>query len=170
MKSKYTAKFLVDEGGSSTFYRLKESNTIGFKEFASKKDAQFAYKTQKKLAKFGLAPKVYSKLIRIHIEFKRDNYEWYEKTGWGFLTQIVKIHKRLSRQKIQNLVDNIYKKTKLKFWDCHEYNIGIYRNKYLCIDTGEESFDGDCNTWGMENPGPKCYECGKYTCKCGWGF
>lgn len=168
MISKYTAIFLSDEGGSASFYHLKETKNIGFKEFHSKKDAIFAYKIQKKLSRLGLAPKLYGKICKIKIDFK-DVYgnEWTENTGWGFLTQIVKISKRLSRKKIQELVDKIYKKTKLSFWDCHHYNIGTYRNKYLCIDTGKESFDPDCNAWGFgDYPGPKCKQCQKYTCKC----
>lgn len=171
MKTKFTAKFLTDEGGSAGFYTLKESKTIGFKEFLSKKDATFAHKTQQKLARLGLAPKVYSKICRIKIERRFFNGDrWFESTGWGFLTQIVKTRKRLSRQKIQKLVDDIHKKTKLSFWDCHEYNIGVYKNKYLCIDTGKESFDSSCDSWGMGTPGPLCRECNKYTCKCDWNF
>lgn len=168
MKTNFTAKILKDEGGSSVFYSLKESKTIGFKEFHSKQKAEYAYKIQKKLAKFGLAPKVYGKICKIKIETK-DYFgdRWIDYSGWGFLTQIVRISKKLSRKKIQKLVDDIHKKAKLSFWDCHEYNIGVYRNKYVCIDTGKESFDSDCNSWGMENPGPLCKECKKYSCKCG---
>lgn len=165
-KTKFTAKFLTDEGGSAGFYILKESKTIGFKEFNSKPNAEYAYKIQKKLAKLGLAPKVYGKICKL--EFADYNEHTY--TGWGFLTQIVKISKRLSRQKIQKLVNDIRKKARLSFWDCHEYNIGVYRNKYVCIDTGKESFDENCNAWGMENPGPLCKECNKYTCKCEGDF
>ena len=166
-QTKYTAKFLSGEGGSAGFYRLKESKSLGFKEFGSKKDANFAYKIQLKLAKLGLAPKVYGKVCKIKVDI-HENYS--EPTGWGFITQIVKIRKRLSRSKIQHLVDNIRKKAKLDFWDCHEYNIGIHNNKYVCIDTGKESFDGLCNVWGNNNPGPLCTDCNKYNCKCEWEF
>lgn len=166
-KTKFTAKFLTDEGGSASFYILKESKTLGFKEFRSKKDAIFAYKTQQKLSRLGLAPKVHGEVCRIKVRVYDD---CFTSTGWGFITQIVKTTKRLSRQKIQKLVNDIRKKAKLSFWDCHEYNIGIYRNKYVCIDTGKESFDENCNAWGMENPGPLCKECNKYTCKCEGDF
>lgn len=163
MKTKYTAKFLTDEGGSASFYILKESKTLGFKEFNSKPQAEYAYKIQKKLARLGLAPKVYGKICKLKFANCDDYY-----TGWGFLTQIAKIRKKLSRKKIQELVDNIHKKAKLLFWDCHEYNIGILNNKYVCIDTGRESFDSICNSWGNMNPGPFCKECGKHSCSCGW--
>lgn len=161
-KSKYTAKFMTDEGGSSCFYILKESKNLGFKEFDSKKTANICYKNQLKLSKLGLAPKVYGKVCKIDM----DCYDYIGSTGWGFITQIVKIRKKLSHKKIQQLVDDIYTKTKLKFWDCHEYNIGVYRNKYVCIDTGPESFDQDCNIWGMENPGPFCSDCNNFICSC----
>jgi hypothetical protein len=164
MKTKYTAKFLIDEGGSAGFYTLKESKTIGFKEFNSRAKAKYAYKIQKKLSKLGLAPKVYSKICRLN--FSDDSIKC--RTGWGFLTQIVKIRKKLSLKKIQQLVDDIAKKAKLYFWDCHEYNIGIYRNRYVCIDTGKESFDPLSNAWGSINPGPLCVECNEYGCACDW--
>ena len=67
-------------------------------------------------------------------------------------------------------MQNIEKKTKLKFWDCHYYNMGyIKRNnkaKLVCIDTGSESFNRDADAWGMGTPGPKCNYCNKYQCNC----
>lgn len=165
-KSKYTAKFMTDEGGSSCFYILKESKNLGFKEFDCKEKANSAYKIQVKLSKLGLSPKVYGKVCKIDM----DCYDHIGSTGWGFITQIVKIRKKLSHKKIQQLVDNIRKKTKLSFWDCHEYNIGILNKQYVCIDTGKESFDSLSDAWGMGTPGPFCSECNKYSCKCDyWG-
>ena len=70
MKNKYTAVFLMDEGGSASFYSLKETKTIAFKEFRSKSDANFSYRIQKKLNKFGLAPKIYGKICKIKIDFE----------------------------------------------------------------------------------------------------
>lgn len=170
MKSKYIATFLSDEGGSSGFYLLKQSKTLGFKEFSSWSIANTAYKTQKKLAKFGLSPKVYGKVCKIKIECKSYNGQTsYVSSGWGFITQKAKVRKKLPLKKIQQLVDDIHKKTKLKFWDCHHYNIGTYRNKYLCIDTGPESFDINCNAWSNNNPGPICKNCNKCLCNC-WSF
>lgn len=167
MRTKFSIKYLTDEGGSAGFYSLEESETIGFKEFSSKTKANYAYKTQKKLAKLGLAPKVYGKIRRFQIKGQHHNgLLWTDYTGWGFITQKVKITKKLSRKKIQDLVNKIYKKTKLKFWDCHEYNIGIVNKKYVCIDTGKESFDSLSDAWGMGTPGPFCNECNKYNCLC----
>ena len=166
-KSKYTAKFMTDEGGSSCFYILKESKTLGFKEFDCKEKANSAYKIQVKLSQLGLSPKVYGKVCKINIETRDFNGDAYlVSSGWGFITQKVKVKKRLSLKKIQKLVDDIKQKAELSFWDCHEYNIGIYRNKYVCIDTGKESFHYNCDAWGLGSPGPLCPDCNKVTCNC----
>lgn len=161
---KYTIAYHTDEGSSAQFYRIVESRTLGFKEYGSKQRANYAYKIQKQLSSFGLAPKVYGKICKLKIK------NWDELSGWGYITQKVRCNQRLSRKKIQDLVDKIYAKTGLKFWDCHDYNIGVYRDRYLCIDTGKESFDIDCNAWGMCDPGPRCSDCNKFNCKCEWGY
>lgn len=168
MSKKYSIEFLESEGGSAQFYSIIGHKKIGFKEFANKRLAQKSYSVQKKLAKLGLAPKVYGNLRKL--PFKGTPY----KSNWGYVTQVVDVGMRVSLKKIQNLVDQIYSKTKLKFWDCHEYNVGkIGRgkdSKLVIIDTGPESFTSNANAWGNENPGPKCSECCKLNCKCDWGF
>lgn len=160
-----------DEGGSAEFYRINGSKTLGFKQFGSKKSATSAYDKQKLLSKFGLAPKVYGKVCKLKIEIT-DRYTDY--TNWGYVTEKAKIlnenvmKKRLKQ--IQGLVENIQKKTKLKFWDCHYYNVGYVKRKnkakLVCIDTGKESFISDANAWGFSEPGPKCNYCNKYQCGC----
>lgn len=168
-------KYTIDcdafsEGGSAEFYNIKESKTIGFKQFASKKYANRAYNKQKLLSKFGLAPKVYGRVSKLEI---KDGPVIY-KTNWGFITERAKIVNENSwvkkLDKIQNLVDTIHQKTGLKFWDCHYWNVGyIKRNnkaKLVCIDTGNESFNRDCDAWGNGTPGPKCNYCNKYLCNC----
>lgn len=167
---KYTIlcnEFGYDEGGSAEFYQIKENKNLGFKQFRNKKFANAAYNKQKLLSRFGLAPKVYSKVTKL-------TYEWGEKTNWGYITEKARIadeevmKKRL--REIQSLVENIHKKTKLKFWDCHYWNVGyVKRNnkaKLVCIDTGIESFNPDSNAWGFSDPGPKCNYCNRYQCYC----
>lgn len=166
-----------DEGGSAEFYHIKEDKNLGFKQFRNKKFANAAYNKQKLLSKFGLAPKVYGKVCRLEIKienFAGEQYLYSDYTNWGYVTEkarlaIERVMKKRLRE-IQSLVQNIEKKTKLKFWDCHYYNVGyIKRNnkaKLVCIDTGSESFDADCNAWGFSNPGPKCNYCNKYNCYC----
>ena len=159
-----------EEGGCAEFYWIKEDKTLGFKQFGSKKIATIAYNKQKLLSKFDLAPKVIGKITRLH-------YEWGDETNWGYITERAKIldenimKKRL--RDIQNLVESIEKKTKLRFWDCHYWNVGyVKRNnkaKLVCIDTGPESFNSDANAWGFGNPGPKCNYCKRYQCYCSEG-
>jgi hypothetical protein len=167
-----------DEGGSAEFYPIKNHTTLGFKQFRSKKYAINAYNKQKLLAKYGLSPQVHGKICRLEIKienFAGEKYTYTDLTGWGYITEKAKIFdekimkKRLPQ--IQDLVENIEKKTKLKFWDCHYYNMG-YVNRYnkaklVCIDTGNESFERHSNAWGYSTPGPKCGYCLQYQCKCG---
>lgn len=160
----------VDEGASAEFYNISKQKILGFKQFRNKKTAISAWKKQKLLSRYNLAPKVYSKLCRLPIVI--DDIQ--EQTNWGFITEKAKLigEKLMSKRmrQIQDLVDSIYEKTGLKFWDCHYWNVGyIKRNnklKLVCIDTGTESFLRDCNAWGFNFPGPKCTSCKRYQCIC----
>jgi exopolyphosphatase/pppGpp-phosphohydrolase len=166
---KYTIKNDIhyDEGGSAEFYLIKENESLGFKQFGSKRSATTAYNKQKLLSKYNLAPKIIGKITKL-------KYEWGDDTDWGYVTERAKVldekvmNKRL--KDIQNLVETIENKTRLRFWDCHYYNIGyVKRNnkaKLVCIDTGPESFNRDANAWGMATPGPKCGYCNRYCCNC----
>jgi hypothetical protein len=166
-----------DEGGSAEFYYIKEDKNLGFKQFRNKKFANAAYNKQKLLSRFGLAPKVYGKVCKLEIKVTiggYGNYSYIDHTNWGYVTEKARLadeevmKKRL--REIQSLVQSIEKKTKLKFWDCHYYNMGyVKRNnkaKLVCIDTGPESFDSGANAWGFGKPGPKCDYCNRYQCRC----
>ena len=160
----------IDEGGSAEFYNIDKQKILAFKQFRNKSSAISAWKKQKLLSKYHLAPKVFSKLCKLPII--SDN--WREDSNWGFITEKARIvcetimKKRISQ--IQELVENIQKKTGLKFWDCHYYNVGYVKrankSKLVCIDTGPESFLRDCNAWGFNFPGPKCNSCKRYQCIC----
>lgn len=161
------------EGGYCQFYPIKHKSSLGFKEFASKKHAKYAYQVQKKLSQYDLAPKLYTSVCKL--KFDQDNSGWIpEYSNWGFVTEIAKPIKYTTNirklRTIQKLVDDIYQKTKLKFWDCHFSNMGLVNRdgatKLVCIDTGKESFDGNSNAWGLTDPGPKCGYCLKYNCQC----
>ena len=161
-----------DEGGYCQVYPIKDKKGLVFKEFRNKKKAQESYRYHKKLAKFDLAPKIYSTICKLEFAKEDDLYQ-PEPSDWGYITELAKTHTantKISMLDIQSLVDEIYSKTGLKFWDCHWYNVGLVKRgkkkKVVCIDTGKESFDPLCNAWGNENPGPKCGYCDKYRCKC----
>jgi hypothetical protein len=164
----------INEGGSAEFYPIYGYKNLGFKQFSSKKEANYAYQKQKLLSSLGLAPKVIGKVCKLNIDL---GY-YKDKTNWGFITERARIltEKTFSKkiQDIQNLVDNIQEKTQLKFWDCHYYNLGYVKRKnkakLVCIDTGKESFSPLCNAWGNQNPGPKCDYCDKYQCNCSEGY
>lgn len=154
-------------GGYCTLYTISRFPNLAFKEFTSKSRAAYARKIQMKLSKMNLAPKVYSKLCKMKYEVLFPD----QQSGWGYITEVAKtIDKNPSLCKIQRLVDDIYDKTKLKFWDSHSANIGYIiregKRKLVCIDTGKETWDGYANYWQNSDPGPKCSYCLKYQCKC----
>lgn len=162
-----------EEGGSCQFYPIKNRKTLGFKEFSSKKKAHFAHKTQKILSQYDLAPKLYTSVCKL--KFAKDPTGWIPAfSDWGFVTEIaqpMKFTTNIRKLKlVQKLVDDIFDKANLKFWDCHFSNMGIVYRKNIstlvCIDTGKESFDGYSNAWGLADPGPKCNYCLSYDCEC----
>lgn len=167
---KYIINQMSAEGGSVEFYAIKNHRYLGFKQFRNKHSATYAYDKQKLLSKLGLAPKVYGKVCKLIIK----NRYYTGISGWGYITERAKTvkEKTISKQlaALQKLVEDIHTKTKLKFWDCHPYNLGyITRNnktKLVCIDTGSESFNSDNDAWGRGKPGPKCDTCQQFNCSC----
>jgi hypothetical protein len=160
------------EGGYCQVYPIKKNKKLVFKEFYNKKRAEEAYGYNKLLAEFDLAPKIYSKVCRLHFA---DDGDWRpeEPSDWGYISEYAKTYSpnnKIRMSSIQKLVNDIYNKTQLKFWDCHWYNVGLVSRgsskKLVCIDTGKESFSGIANAWGFADPGPKCSYCNKYQCKC----
>ena len=171
-----------DSGGYCDFLPIRHYPDLGFKSFKRKDKAQQALDCQKKLAQFDLAPVPITDLCKIPYYFDPKILAvWTPSettTGWGFVTEKARLinykyidnNKNPYLHKIQDLVDNIWEKTRLKFWDCHEHNVGYIkrgRKKYfVCIDTGKESFHPQSNAWGFAEPGPKCCYCNRYQCKC----
>jgi hypothetical protein len=163
---------IYNEGGFAQFYSIINKPNLGFKEFRNKKKALESYTIQNKLSKFDLAPKIIGDICRLSFIATMDCPSMV--SGWGYITEkalVCEYDKDIrSLKSIQDLVNRIYQKTKLKFWDCHYWNIGLIerkgKNKLVCIDTGKESFDGYANAWGFSSPGPKCCYCNKYQCRC----
>jgi len=159
--------YYSDNGGYCTLFKILNEPSLGFKEFISKSRANHARKIQLKLSKLNLAPKVHSKICKM-------TYEGFfpgKRSGWGYVTELAKTgNKKVKLWKIQRLVDTIYDRTKLKFWDCHWANLGYIiregKRKLVCIDTGKETWDGYANYFGNTDPGPKCSYCLRYQCKC----
>jgi hypothetical protein len=158
-----------DEGGSCQVYPIKNYTKLLFKEFRSKKNALESFCIHKKLAKFDLASKVYSEVCKLNFSQEEDVL-FDQISNWGYITEKAKVYDKVPLDQIQSLVEKIYNKTGLNFWDCHYYNVGFVRRsqkfKLVCIDTGKESFLRDSNAWGFNFPGPKCNYCDQYRCKC----
>lgn len=165
-----------DSGGSCDVMPIRNHPDLVFKSFRYKHKAKEAYNNQNKLSKLDLAPKVYSELCQIAYYFDLKILEyWYPNkttTDIGYVSEsaiLVSSNKKPLKD-IQNLVKEIFNKTNMEFWDCHLDNVGyIKRNnkqKMVCIDTGQESFNNQANAWGFKFPGPQCPYCLKYQCKC----
>lgn len=166
-----------DSGGYCDFLPIRGHQNLGFKNFKHKKRAEESLYNQKILAKFDLAPEPITDLCKIPYGFDPELLKtWNPKettTNWGYVTEkalMLDIDADIPYRKIQQLVDNIRQATRLKFWDCHMENIGYIKRgrkkKLVCIDTGEESFQGYCNAWGNFCPGPKCCYCNRFKCRC----
>lgn len=161
-----------DEGGSCQVYPIKDKQDWIFKEFSNKKSADDSLRLHKKLAKYDLAPKIFSNICKLNF-MEEDGWQESGPSDWGYITEYAQTHNiktKISLEDIQNLVENIEGLTGLKFWDCHWYNVGLVTRdscaKLVCIDTGKESFNGLSNAWGFSCPGPKCNYCNDYQCKC----
>jgi hypothetical protein len=168
-----------ESGGYCDFFLITNNPDIGFKAFKKKNKAEQSLQNQKLLSEFDLAPMPISEICKIPFDYGTHLLEYYEPkelySSWGYLTEKASIidyshFKRPYLSLIQKLVDEIYAKTKLKFWDCHEHNIGYIKRerkkKLVCIDTGAESFAPYSNAWGFPEPGPKCCYCNRYQCIC----
>ena len=105
-----------DEGGYSQIYPIYGHPNLGFKEFRNKKKAEYAYRIQKKLSRFDLAPKVYGKLCRLEFQPEKDVYQ-PDPSDWGFITELATVPNAntiISMKQIQHLVNQIQEKTQLK--------------------------------------------------------
>ena len=150
-----------DSGTHCDFLPIKDHPHLGFKNFKYKHIAEQYYGIQLKLCKFNLAPQLETELCKVPYYYDRELIKYWTPsettTNWGFIT-----HKALLLDngeepvyKLQKLVDTIYDKTGMRFWDCHWSNVGyINKDELVCIDTGKESFSEVHNAWGYENPGP----------------
>ena len=74
------------EGGYCEFYNIVEDSSLGFKSFSKKCRVTKAYNNQKKLSKFGLAPKVIGQITKLPFYIKGRKFisNWgicYSKSG-----------------------------------------------------------------------------------------
>ena len=95
-----------DEGGYCQVYPIKDKKDLVFKEFRNKKKAQESYKYHKKLAKFDLAPKIYTKICKLEFAPEDDLYQ-PEPSDWGYITELARTYNpdtKISVKDIQCLV------------------------------------------------------------------
>ena len=111
--------YMDDSGSYCDFLPIKGEDHLGFKSFKLKARADEAYRIQKKLAKFNLAPQIITEVCKIPYSYDPDLLKyWTPKetvTSWGYVTEkaiLVDIDDT-PYNKLQSLVDNIRDKTGL---------------------------------------------------------
>jgi hypothetical protein len=169
-----------DAGSKNAFYVIKDKKIgrkwIGFKEFESKKEAEFAHRVQSHLAQFDLAPMVYGDVGMIR---RHDG----ELTHCGYLTEVAKLMPECydddcdgecfltdceNGYAISKVIDELDTHG-LSYSDAHRANFGFIRRKGhwlpVVIDVGVESFsDWDERIYGRfeyDDYGCDCYDCVK---------
>jgi hypothetical protein len=148
----YTLKKYNNCGSRSKFYTLEDKKNKGFKTFIKKEHAEQAREVQIELAKYDLAPRVYSEVGRIRIGKNKKQF-----SDWGYVTEIAilpgcggndcecgncgDLESDLNDE-ICDLTDGI-ESLGYYFPDNHIGNVGYVRRKgrkvLVCIDTGYES-------------------------------
>lgn len=181
MTTAYVGKY-EDAGSRNTFYRLN-NHKYGFKSFEEKRLAEFAYRVQKRLADFHLAPRVYGEVGRIRIPI--DNYET-ELSDWGYITEIAKPMPYCTEEYCDNdctidsdcknsydmrsVVDDLDAEG-LSYVDAHPGNFGFVRRNRVwipvVIDVGYESYDDiDLDLYGPDPyDGDEEYDCNCVACR-----
>ena len=153
-----------DAGSKNAFYIVKDKKInrkrVGFKEFENEQEAQFAYRVQKHLAQFDLAPMVYGDVGMIR---RHDG----ELTCHGYLTEVARPMKECRDEDCDGecfqsecsngttICELVYDLNEhgLEYNDSHKGNFGYIRRKGswvpVVIDLGIESFtDWDEDIYG----------------------
>lgn len=144
----------VGEGCASEFFKINNSKR-GFKQFPCKESAEIAHANQTKLAELGFAPRVYSEVGKVRIGKGK------KLSRWGYITEVAQLiccpgnscyccdreeTEDIYAEEIDNLVCNM-SDAGWSFGDCHAGNVGYVRRGgrkvMVCIDTGDESVQGD---------------------------
>lgn len=159
-----------ESGSYCDFLPIKGEYNLGFKSFLKQNKAVESYNNQLELAYYDLAPQVVTDICKIPYSYDPEllkNWTPSETvTSWGYVTEIASPPQDFPYEALQNLVEKIRQLTGKKFWDCHWDNVGYNKDRLLCVDTGNESFEGYSNAWGFEEPGPLCPYCEKFQCYC----
>jgi len=178
----YVGKY-IDSGSRNSFYHIVGSDKrYGFKEFASKENAEWSHRIQSFLSRHDAAPNVASEVGRITLQNGG-------LSAWGYITEVatkVRYCKNSNctcdswtmyketcpiYQRIEFLM-NLMENNDLSFSDGHIANFGMVKRKnkkvMVLIDCGVEGFDDyDRSVWGYASDGDDDYgydSCGGCDC------
>jgi hypothetical protein len=171
--------YYADAGSRASFYIIDEHR--GFKEFESKRDAEYAQEVQFILSNNNAAPKVLSDVGRIVLpEHLRCDEKKF--SGWGFITELAEMvgcgGNDCGCGECDDIYESIYPKVKrlhnkierlgYHFADDHVGNIGYIKRRgrkvLVCIDTGRESIydNNDDVDYSSDYNNCSCYQCQQY--------
>lgn len=127
-------------GAECVFIKLNKQ--IGLKLYSSKFERNYAFRKQKQLIYYELAPPVYSKVCIPGFSIIKKSYSTYLKPSnkkiYGYTTEIVSLANIESERfysqfkKLSTKLDSIG----LDCFDFHEGNVGYYKHKLVFIDFG----------------------------------
>lgn len=126
---------------------IKLNKKQGVKIFPTESKAKFARKRQRKAYKYGIAPKVYSKVCKCLVDnlrkFDRDGFFIDESGnermfGYCYITEVAHKGGRHTPKEIKRL-EAVYDHLGFKSYDFHGGNLGRINGKLVAIDFGKES-------------------------------
>lgn len=176
----YVGKY-IDSGSRNSFYHIVGSNKqYGFKQFATKENAEWSHRVQSFLSQHDAAPRVASEVGIITLD---DG----SMSDWGYITEVatkVRYCKNSNctcdswtefedcpiYQRIVFLM-NLMENNGLSFTDGHIRNFGMVKRKnkkvMVLIDCGVEGFeDYDRLIWGYASDGEDGNGYGYGSCNC----
>lgn len=128
----------IQHGVECVFIKINKNE--GIKIYPEKRDAKFAMERQKQAYKYGIAPKVLSKVEKCFF----DMYSYLDEETthcYFYKTQVAeKVGNRtIKNRQEMNEIKSIFKKLKWCDGDFHSGNLGKINGKMVVIDFGRES-------------------------------
>lgn len=128
----------TDYGEECNFFKMSKHSKYGIKAYSTWKNAEDAWRLQKKAAKLGLAPGVGKILI---IKYKREGYN-DEKTLFGYETKVAEKVKNGFKNQIWKDQHRELEEKLIAIGSGGDFcprNCGIIKNKLVAIDFGTHS-------------------------------
>jgi hypothetical protein len=126
-------------GVESVFFRL--TKTTGVKLFPTISAAEFSRKRQARAAKYGIGPKVFSKVFTcVQANGKPiTNPDNDDECTFGYITEVAHMRGYVTDH-ADDVITRVARKLRWDQGDLHDGNVGYLRNKPVMVDFGYYSF------------------------------